>query len=193
MNKLKNIALIAAAVFLLSLAAAYRLQSNKIDRLNKEINRISANNAQLVQDTTQKRTLILSERKDKEHYKKLYHEKDSLAKVYGTRPKYVDKIVYRTINEKITTVKPVPVSLISKNTWKIKDVGPCFVWEGIAYLSNDSLSVKRTLFDYQNNLTGLHFRTAKHFLFIRVSKFRYFERDTSQCGDMKVREYQFVK
>jgi hypothetical protein len=193
MNKLKNIALIAAAVFLLSLATAYRLQQNKIEKLRSEIDRVSYNNSQLVQDTAKKRTLILSERKDKEHYKKLYHEKDSLAKVYGTRPKYVDKIVYRTINEKITTIKPVPVSLVSKNTWKIKDVGPCFVWEGIATLSNDSLKVNRTLFSYQNKATETHYRTAKRFLFIRISKFKYFQRDSTECGGVQVREYQFVK
>ena len=193
MNRLKNIALITAVIFLLSLAGAYRIQQNKIEKLKAEIDRVSYNNSQLIQDTTQKRTLILSEKKDKEHYRKLYHEKDSLAKVYGTRPKYVDKIVYRTINEKITTIKPIPVSLVSKNTWKIEDIGPCHIWRGTAYLNGDSLQVNRDYYENTNRLTSTHFRDAKHFLFIRTSKFRYFERDSSECGGVQVREYQFVK
>ena len=97
MNKLKNYSILVLFAFLIILSGISKLQKDANEKLRNENKRISFNNAQLVQDTVLKRSLILSERKDKEHYKKLYREKDSLAKVYNTRtklnvfPKYNNK------------------------------------------------------------------------------------------------------
>jgi len=146
---------------------------------------------QLMAENRTETTLFL---KQKELSGQLLKERDSLANALKIRPKTITKFVDRVITEHDTVPGKVPVTEISKNTWKISDSDKCWTWTGIAKLSNDSLNVTRTLFDYHNKITDVFWsQRAKQFLWFRIGKKKTYHKTMSECGDVSTKEINILK
>jgi len=179
------------AVFFLILLAENRIQSNKIAKQKADIERIEANNFQLMSDNKQQTTLYLTQ---KEITGKLRLKTDSLAKALKIKPKQIEKIVEVTNTIHDTVIMPVPVTIIGKDKWKITDRGDCFKWSADAFKIGDSLKINRTSFEYNNKTTEVFYRERPfRFLFIKYGKWVYKEKIDAQCGNSTEIVFNFVK
>lgn len=155
-----------------------------------EIARLEFNNFQLLRDTQEQTVLYL---KQKEVTGKLRLQLDSLAGALRVKPKQIEKIIYRTITEKDTVVKEIPV-FFNKTHWEISDTGKCFIWQGMAFLSDTTLKVIRTEFSYQNKTTEVYYRKRpRQFLFFKFGKWVNMRKDSTECGQINLREFNFAK
>ena len=191
---MKNIKLILTGIAVLFLAAVVvtvKIQAKKIKAQKEEIARVQLNNMQLMGENRQKTTLVL--RKD-EINGKLKVTIDSLSKVLRIKPKQIERIITNTVIQKDTVIKKVPVYISGQNFWKIKDSGPCFKWQADAFILDDSLSVNRTLFFYNNKTTEVYFKERPfRFLFIKYGKWQFKQKIDSECGGISTKEIQFIK
>ena len=191
---MKNIKLILIGIAVLFLTAAIvivKIQAKKIKAQKAEIDRVQGNNTQLMGENRQNTTLVL--RKD-EVNGKLRGTIDSLSKVLQIKPKQIEKIVTKTVIQKDTVIKKVPVYTSGQNFWKIKDSGPCFKWQADAFILDDSLSVNRTLFSYSNKTTDAFYKERPwKFLFIKFGKWQYKQKTNSECGESVTKEIQFLR
>jgi len=191
MKNLKFYLILAGVLFLATAVISVNILTKKVKAQKAEIARVQGNNAQLMGENLQKTTLVLKER---ELTGKVLAERDSLAEALKIRPKQITKIVTTTVIQKDTVIKKVPVYISGQNFWKIKDSGPCFVWQANAFILDDSLSVNRTLFSYNNKTTDVYFKERPHkFLFIRYGKWQYKQKIDSECGGISTKEIQFIK
>lgn len=184
MSKIKLFAVIFVAIIFV-----ITIRNNQ--NLKSEIARVNNNNLQLMAENRQQTALIL---KQNEVGGKLLAERDSLSGALKIRPKQIEKIIYITTTEKDTVVKEVPVKVLGKDHWLIADTGKCYTWKGEAFLSDDSLSVKKTEFSYHNKTTQVFYKKRPHkFLFIRYGKWTYLQQLSSECGESQQRTIEFVK
>ena len=188
MNKLKLFAIIFVASFLAIAVVTVNIQINKIRAYKAEIERIQTNNMYLMSDNMKQSKLVL---KQQEISGFLKFQVDSLAEALKVKPKFIDRIVYQTITEKDTVVKEVPVHVLKKDTWLIADTGKCFVWKGIATLTDTVLSVKRNDFAYQNKITFVAYRKRPGNCIFK--KRINFAEISSECGNVTTQEFQFIK
>jgi hypothetical protein len=179
------------AVFFLILLAENRIQSNKIAKQKADIERIEANNFQLMSDAHQQTTLYLTQ---KEITGQLKRQCDSLAKALKIKPKQIEKIVEVTNTIHDTVRVSVPVTITGKDTWKITDKGDCFIWSADAFKIGDSLKINRTSFEYDNKTTEVFYRERPfRFLFIKYGKWVYKEKIDAKCGNSTEKVFKFIK
>lgn len=178
-------------LFLVAAVVTVNIQSKKINRLQTDNFRLEGNQFALLEDTKAQTTLFL---KQKEITGQLLKERDSLAKALKIPPKQVEKISYNTITVHDSIDKPVLVFIAGQNFWKIKDKDKCFTWEADAFLLNDSLSVKRTDFSYQNKTTEIYYRKRPyHIWFIKYGKWIYKQKIDATCGNSTIKVFNFTK
>ena len=108
---------------------------------------------------------------------------DSLSKALKIRPKtiikfqQVIKYVYDTVSF------PVFVQKVDSGKWNVTDTGKCWVWKGSIFLKNDSLSFRRTSFEFYDKMTQFfYWQRKKKFLFIHYGAKDYFQKTQSTCG-----------
>ena len=192
MASLKNYTIIALLGLLLSLAGAYKLQHNKLVKEKADNERLSLNQERMLTDSLKNVEITLTQ---KEWLKQKSDSIKALEKANKIRPRTVIRYVERTLTDKITVPKIVPVSIVSKNTWQIKDSTGCYVWKGTAYLSGESLQVTRTLFIYKNTSQDLLHREKKgKFLFWDTYyKDRFTLTSKSECGSQTSKTINIIK
>jgi hypothetical protein len=174
--------IIAIVTLAFILGALFIDLNQRLQGANREIERLEYNYDHLVDSTHQNLALILTLQ---ELLSVDTLKIDSLSKALKIRPKTITKYieVEKTIHDTID--KPVYVYPV-KDTWLLADSGKCWVWEAVAKISNDSLKVNRTNFDYHDKLTQFFFwEREKKFLFIHFGKKRYYQKSYSDCGTDK--------
>ncbi|NLH62241.1 MAG: hypothetical protein GX452_12655 [Ignavibacteriales bacterium] len=175
--------LIGALLIMLALLAWQNSHLHKLyirEKIDRE--RLFENNLQLFSENRRQTELIYT----KDEFLKIMS--DSLKKTLRDlkiKPKTVTQIIEKTIIQELHDTIIVPVKVIGKNWWEIKDTGPCFLWQGEARLFGDSLAVDRTDFIYQNKTTDYYYRKLKgRFLFLKFYSRNEIEHKTvSDCGD----------
>lgn len=191
MNKIKLIIIGIVILFVASLVITINVQIKKINSLELDNLRLGYNQNQLNDTITNLTVLTLTQ---KETIGKYAQQRDSALKALHLKPKQVLKIITNTITETIHDTIPVPVNIVTDNVWKITDTGKCFVYKADILLLDDSLSVYRTDFIYQNKTTEVFFKVRPHkFLFIRWGKWDYKRDISSECGQSKVEDITFIK
>jgi hypothetical protein len=179
------------ALFLIGAVVTINIQKNKIEKRDAEIDRITRNNYELMNDRDNQVELVL---KEKEVSGKIKIERDSLAVLYSIKPKFITKIVTIDNYTRDTVKIEVPVTIIGKDTWNITDSGNCFKWAGNALKIGDSLKVERTLFEYNNKTTQTFYKKRPYkFLFIKYGKWDYVQKIDSECGENKIQNITFTK
>ena len=182
MNKVKNFGLIVLAVFVLILAWQVNRYTKRYNEMKSNADRLFQNNLQLTSNNRELQSLNYT----KAEFLKIANDSIKvLLKKMSVPIKVVTKIVEKTVTVNDTVIKEVPVYLVAKNEWKISDRDKCWTWQGIAKLTDDSLSVKRTAFTYQNKTTDVYHRKMKgKFLFFRIYSRKEIEMNSvSECGD----------
>jgi hypothetical protein len=153
--------------------------------------RLETNQLQILSDATQQTELYL---KQKEVTGKIKRERDSLALIVKVKPKQVTKIVVIDNSIHDTVRVDVPVNIIGKNEWKIRDSTKCLKIVYNAKLIGDSLFVKRELLEYDNNPVQIFYRERPHkFLFIKFGKWQYKQVTKTKCEEPKTEIINFTK
>jgi hypothetical protein len=179
------------ALFLIGAVVKINVQKKKIEKRDAEIDRITRNNYELMNDRDNQMELVL---KEKEVSGKIKIERDSLAVLYAIKPKFITKIVTIDNSTHDTILVPVPAINTGLNTWDITDSGNCFKWAGNALKIGDSLKVERTLFEYNNKTTQTFYKKRPYkFLFIKYGKWDYVQKIDSECGENKIQDITFTK
>lgn len=192
MTKLKAIAIFIIAIIFVAMGVSIQILSKNLKQERADKERLWSNNMELSSANWQ--------------YQKLVYTRDEFIKIQDAKlkqaldslkikPKSIEKIVYRTITEKDTVVKEVPVYLLTKDKWFVSDTGKCFTWSGVVtVLSDDSINVKRTGFYYQNETTDYFYQERKHkFLGIRFGKKQVKQVTVPKCGTATERVIEIIK
>lgn len=185
--KLKSILIIAGVVLLVVFAVWFnalikenkKLKANNIRLENNQIALLEREKHYTLLNLTQKEALNASSLKI-----------DSLSTLLKIKPKTIERIIYKTIIQRDTTIKTVEVEKAGMNVWKIKDVDKCFTWQGVATLLKDSLSLSRTKFDYLNETIDTFWRTRRFWIF---SKWKNYQQSVSTCGESFTKEILIKK
>ena len=178
MKNVKNWSIIVLTVFVLILA--WRVQNitekRNQDRADKE--RWQSNYLEQTKIyLTQKEWLRLKN----DTINLLSARTERLIDSLTLKPKTITKIVERVIIQKEIDTVIVEGTKIAKGTYMIYDSGPCFAWRGIASIfSEDSLSVKRTGFLYENNITEIELNRKEK------GKFLFWKTYYRNTADVKV-------
>ena len=190
LDKFKFYLIGAAFLFFIALTVSNNINHKRYLRERSRADVAENNFFNSIQDNQDKSQFIL--RQD-QVIGKIKIERDSLAKELQIRPKTITKIVERVITQTDTIIKDLPVYMIGKNEWSVSDSDKCFVWKGIAKLTDDSLNVNRTLFSYHNNITEVFYSQRDKILFLRIGKKRTYQKTLSECGGERVREIIITK
>ncbi len=182
------IGVIVLAFFILGVTVQQltkRLQEEKADK-----ERLWQNNLELTAKDKQHTKIIYS--KD-EFIQLLTDSLKSTLKSLSIKPKEVTKIIYRTITDIDTVDRPVFVDY-RKTHWMIADTGKCFIWQGMAFLSDTTLKVTRIDFSYENRTTDYYYAVRpKKFLFIRYGKRVIKQVTVPRCGSASERVIEIIK
>ena len=188
-SKIKISLIIAVVLAIIYLILALRFANRKIENLEQDNNRLLANQTDLIEDNINERKLVLNYR---ELVGSLRVKIEKLTDSLRLRPKEIIKIEYRTITEYDTIIRPVVTESIQKNSWLVTDTGKCHIWEGIADLTDDSLNVKRTKFEYHNKTTEVFYRKRKHKIwFIHFGKWINYHEINPTCGEIRTETFEF--
>jgi len=181
MAKLKNLLIILIGGFFVMLLIDNSCKRNKIVELEQDNIRLGQNQVELMTENNKQKNLILTR---DEFIKSMDDSLKQALKELKIKPKTITKIEERVIIQKEYDTVRVPVYLIKKDQWVIKDTGQCFTWHGIAELTDDSLNVKRTYFSYQNKTTDIFNKQPKRklFGFIPIGK-KIVWTQRSDCGE----------
>ena len=188
--KIKTVIIALVVIFITGLLFKVRIQSGRIDRLETDNTRMDSNIRNLLYENIQITNLVLSQR---EVTGKVKRERDSLALIVKVKPKQITKIVTITNTVHDTIPVPVPSIITGVDKWFITDSGNCWKWAANAFKQGDSLKVERTLFEYNNKTTQTFYKKAPHIWFIRIGKWRYLQRISSNCGEPKLQSIEFIK
>jgi hypothetical protein len=164
MNKVKNYALLIFVVFTLVLAWQYSAMRGKRDaeRANKE--RWQSNYMEATKSMLSNKQIVLQQKE----FLKLYADSvKHLTDELKIKPKVITEYSVQTIIQRETDTVIIQVEKIATGTYKIKDSGPCYVWEGLGFIYGlDSLRIEKTGFQYKNKIEHLAYRKVKgRFLF----------------------------
>ena len=177
-------------MFLL-LGFGYYQRGNQIARLEADNLRLLSNQNQLSQENNSQIELTLK----KDEFIKVLSDslKQSLA-LLKIKPKTIIKYEERVITQRDTIIKEVPVSVLKKDSWLIHDEGKCYLWEGVASLSNDSLNVRKINFSYHNKVTDIYRKVPKRKLLgiIPIGK-KIVHTQTSDCGETISKVINIIK
>lgn len=179
MQKVKLITLIAVIILIGVLASGLQVyvKKYKLEKIERE--RLWSNNLQLQAAGRQQLALIYTQ----QEFARIIS--DSLKRALDSlkiKPKQVVKVIYRTLTD-IDTVNHIVYVDYRKTHWLVSDTGNCFIWSGMAFLSDTALKVTRTDFKYENSLPELYWtERPHHFLFVKWGKRKVKHIITSKCG-----------
>ena len=178
-------------LFFISAVVTSNILIKKNKALKAENERVQNNNAQLMAKDRQTTSLILT--KD-EFISTISDSLSNALKALNIRPKTITKIIEKEIIIHDTTIKTVFVQSSGKDTWLINDSGKCWEWSAVAKLTNDSLNVNRTDFNYHNTTTDIFNWIRPHkFLFFRWGKKEITQTSASECGETVSRTIEVIK
>ena len=191
MSKIKAIAIFIIAIIFVGMGVSIQILSKNLKQEKADKERLWHNNMELSSANWQ--------------YQKLVYTKDEFIKVQDAKlkqaldslkikPKSIEKIVYRTITEKDTVIKEIPVLQITKQQWQFTDTGDCYVYKGVVFYTDDSIHVKKTAFFYTNETTDYFYQQRPHkFLFIRFGKKEVKQVTVPKCGTASERVIEIQK
>jgi hypothetical protein len=191
--KLLNLKIVLIGIvilFIITLIAGYNIRGKKIESLRYDNSRLQENVLQLADENKHSTNLLLT----KEEFIKVLGDSLKLTlHELKIKPKTITRVEERiVIQREIDTVKVI-VTPLKKDTFLIHDEGPCFLWEGIAFLSHDSLNVRRINFSYHNKSTDIFHRVPKRKIwFIPIGK-KIIQTSKSECGETVTREITVIK
>lgn len=179
MPKVKIILIIAGILLFFSMGVTIQTLSKKYKAEKADKERLWNNNMQLQAEKRTQLALIYTQKEFTRLISdSLKHALDSLK----IKPKQVIKIIYRTLTD-IDTVNHTVFVDYRKTHWLVSDTGNCFVWSGMAFLSDTTLKVTRTDFKYENSLPELYWTERPHrFLFIKWGKRKVKHITSPKCG-----------
>lgn len=191
MTRLKAIAIFIVAIIFVAMGVSIQVLSKNLKQERADKERLWSNNMELLSANWQ--------------YQKLIYTKDEFIKVQDAKlkqaldslkikPKSIEKIIYRTITEKDTVVKEVPVYVLDKNQWQFVDTGACYIYKGVVFYTGDSIKVHKTEFSYQNETTDYFYQQRPHkFLFVRFGKKQVKQVTVPKCGTANERVIEIIK
>jgi len=185
MNRLKGYLVAGAAILILS-GCLYFMQE-KVKKQKAEIRRLESNNSQLMQDSAEMVKLIIKER---EITGRTRRERDSLAKLLSIKPKVITEYREKIVTQEIRVPVPVPVYRLKDSSYIVKDYGPCFKYEGLAVIEQDSMSFTRLLFDYRNKVFDIFYFKRK---FPLVGRKVFYHESRAECGGVTTREVKIER
>jgi hypothetical protein len=167
----------------------YLVKENQ--RYRSDNYRLESNQFQILSDATQQTELYL---KQKEVTGRIKRERDSLALIVKVKPKFITKVITIDNSTHDTTKVPVPVNIIDKNVWMLRDSGACFKYASKLILEGSEIKGERQLFEYNNKTVQTFYKQRPHkFLGIRFGKWQYKQRIEAQCGETKIETISFLK
>jgi hypothetical protein len=184
-GKVKS-AIIVAAIIVAAIVIICT-QNKKIVNLRAEKIRLIANVDQLLDESSEYATLFLTQR---EALKQKSLKIDSISDLLKIKPKTITKIVFKEIIQHDTVKVQIPAAQINDTTWKFTDAGDCFVYKGEVTLSDNKVGVKRTGFDYHNEIIDTFFWRRKFWIF---SKKKYFTESVATCGGASTKEINIIR
>ena len=187
MSKVKTWLIVGAIIFVGIAVVTVNIQHKAVVKLRAEKIRLIGNIDQLLDESSSYMTLYLTQ---KEALKQKSLKIDSISDLLKIRPKTIERIIYKEIIQHDTTIKYISVVAKNDTTWKFTDIGNCFVYKGEVTLSDNLLNVKRTGFDYHNEIIDTYFWKRKFWIF---SKKKYFNESVATCGGTTTREVNIVK
>jgi hypothetical protein len=188
-TKLYIIGFLVVLFFGMGITIKIIVKNNKT--LKAENSRVLENNLNLMAENRQ---IINLKLRDKEVIGKLAKERDSLAKALQIKPKQIERIIYVDVYTRDTIKINVPVYIVGKDTWIIKDSSKCFKWQGVANKLGDSLNITRTLYENTNKITETFYRVRPHkILCIRFGKWVYKQKIDATCGKVIEQNIEFLK
>ena len=191
MTKIKAIAIFAVAIIFVAMGVSIQILLKNLRQERSDKERLWHNNMELSSANWQ--------------YQKLVYTKDEFIKVQDAKlkqaldslkikPKSIEKIIYRTITEKDTVVREIPVLQITKQQWQFTDTGACYIYKGVVFYTGDSIKVHKTEFSYQNETTDYFYQERKHkFLGIRFGKKQVKQVTVPKCGTATERIIEIIK
>jgi hypothetical protein len=183
MKKYLNIGVVIAIMLLLS---GVGILWNKYQKEKAERIRVENNQNQLLQDNAELTVLTLHKDEVIGRYKERV---DSISEALRIKPKqmisYKDIWLWQTD----TVTKEIPVRRSNDSVYFFTDKGPCFEFEYMAIMENDSLSVKRLSENIHNKITEAHFWKRKWFL----AKKKFYQDISAECGETRTEEIVIVK
>lgn len=190
MSKIKYIAIISIAAIIIALAGILDIYVTKYNAEKADRDRLWRNNMELMAAGRSQLALIYT--KD-EFIRVMSDSLKSALDSLKIKPKQVVKVIYRTIVDIDTVDRPVYVDY-RKTYWEIADTGECFVWNAMAFISDTSLSVIRTNYEYNNHFQDYYYETRpKKFLFIRYGKKKIIHVSTPECGAVTEKVIEVIK
>lgn len=185
--KLRTVLILVFAVLFSGLLIHDIVISNRNKRLQTNNTRLENNQSALLEREKHYTLLNLTQ---KEALNASSLKIDSISAILKIKPKTIERIIYKTIIQHDTILKPVEVEKIGVNIWKLKDADKCFTWQGIATLFKDSLSLSRTRFDYQNQVIDAFWKNRRFWIF---SKWKYYQESLPTCGESFTKEILIKK
>lgn len=191
--KVKNYLLLVLAVFLIIALWQFKVQGDKLKFEKSEKERIYVNWLNANRDATYNSVQIIRE---KELTAKMHRERDSLAKLVNTRPKFVEKIEHRMIYYTLSGMVPVNVIPVSQFIFNVTDSTKCFTWKGQVILSDNIPKVNRTGFSYHSEFTEV---SASKILKKKIWFIKFYDKKnvtvqlSDSCGTMVTKTTSFLK
>ena len=190
MSKVKIYLIIAGVLIFFSMGITIQILSRKYKAEKADRERLWSNNLNLTAENRQYTKLIYS----KDEFIHLINDSLKTAlKSLRIKPKEVTKIIYRTITDTDTVDQPIFIDY-RKTHWMIADTGKCFIWLGMALVSDTTLKVTRTDFNYSNNTVDYFYQSRPHrFLFIHWGKKKIRQVTVPKCGDVYEKVIEILK
>ena len=190
MSKIKIYLIIAGVLIFFSMGVSIQVLSRKYKAEKADRERLWRNNLELTATNRHQVNLIYS----KDEFIQLMS--DSLKQALlalKIKPKEITKIIYRTITDIDTIDRPVFVDY-RKTHWLIADTGKCFIWLGMALVSDTTLKVTRTDFNYANESVDYFYQSRpKKFLFIKFGKKKIRQVTVPKCGETTEKVIEILK
>ena len=190
MSKFKIYLIIAGVLIFFSMGITIQVLSRKYSQEKSDRERLWSNNLALTASNRQYTNLLYS----RDEFIRIMGDSLTMAlSALKIKPKEVTKIIYRTITDIDTIDRPVFVDY-RKTYWMIADTGKCFTWSGMALVSDTTLKVTRTDFNYSNNTVDYFYQSRpKKFLFIRYGKKKIRQVTVPKCGDIHEKIIEIIK
>jgi hypothetical protein len=136
MSKVKAVIIVVIVLLFFSMGVSIQILSRKYQQEKSDKERLWNNNIELSAT-------------GKQQGQHLIYTKDEFIRVMSDslrtaldelqiKPKEVTKIIYRTITDIDTVDRPVYVDY-RRTHWMVADTGKCFIWSGMAFLSDTIL------------------------------------------------------
>jgi hypothetical protein len=190
MSKVKAVIIVVIVLLFFSMGVSIQILSRKYQQEKSDKERLWNNNIELSATGRQQSALIYT---TDEFIRVISHSLRTALDELKIKPKEVTKIIYRTITDIDTVDRPVYVDY-RRTHWMVADTGQCFIWSGMAFLSDTILKVTRTDFNYSNRSVDYFYQSRpKKFLFIRYGKKKIRQVSVPACGSVSEKTIEIIK